>query len=110
MLFRSVNGITGLAITKLDVLDKLNEIQVCTGYTIDGQSIEDLPVQIRDFEKVKPVFETLPGWNSDTSGAQSWADLPATAKRYLERLAELSGAPIALVSVGPRRDQAIFLP
>ena len=105
-----VNGITGLAITKLDVLDKLNEIQVCTGYTIDGQSIEDLPVQIRDFEKVKPVFETLPGWNSDTSGAQSWADLPATAKRYLERLAELSGAPIALVSVGPRRDQAIFLP
>jgi adenylosuccinate synthase len=105
-----VNGITGLAITKLDVLDKLSEIQVCTGYTIDGQPIEDLPVQIRDFEKVKPVFETLPGWNSDTSGAQSWADLPATAKRYLERLAELSGAPIALVSVGPRRDQAIFLP
>jgi adenylosuccinate synthase len=105
-----VNGITGLAITKLDVLDKLSEIQVCTGYTIDGEPIEDLPVQIRDFEKVKPVFETLPGWNSDTSGAQSWADLPATAKRYLERLAELSGAPIALVSVGPRRDQAIFLP
>ncbi|HXP89776.1 MAG TPA: adenylosuccinate synthase [Fibrobacteria bacterium] len=105
-----VNGITGLAITKLDVLDKLDEIRVCTGYTIDGQAIEDLPVQIRDFEKVQPVYETLSGWNSDTSKAQSWADLPATAKRYLERLAELSGAPIAMVSVGPRRDQAIFLP
>lgn len=105
-----VNGITGLAITKLDVLDKLDEIQICVGYTVAGEPIEDLPVQIRDFEKVKPVFETLPGWKSDTSRAQSWADLPATAKRYLERLAELSGAPIALVSVGPRRDQAIFLP
>jgi adenylosuccinate synthase len=105
-----VNGITGLAITKLDVLDKLDEIRVCTGYTIEGKTIEDLPVQIRDFEKVQPVYETLPGWNADTSGAKSWADLPATAKRYLERLAELSGAPIALVSVGPRRDQAIFLP
>jgi len=105
-----VNGITGLAITKLDVLDKLDEIRVCTGYTIDGKAIEDLPVQIRDFEKVQPVYETLSGWNSDTSKAQSWADLPATAKRYLERLAELSGAPIAMVSVGPRRDQAIFLP
>ena len=105
-----VNGITGLAITKLDVLDKLDEIRVCTGYTIDGKAIEDLPVQIRDFEKVQPVYETLPGWNTDTSAAQSWADLPATAKHYLERLAELSGAPIAMVSVGPRRDQAIFLP
>ena len=105
-----VNGITGLAITKLDVLDKLSEIQICTGYTMAGQPIEDLPVQVRDFEKVQPVYETLPGWNSDTSEAKSWADLPATAKRYLERLAELSGAPIALVSVGPRRDQAIFLP
>lgn len=105
-----VNGITGLAITKVDVLDQLKEIKVCVGYTIDGQAIEDLPVQVKDFEKVKPVFETLPGWGSDTSKATSWADLPEAAKAYLERLAQLVGAPIAMVSVGPRRDQAIFLP
>ena len=105
-----VNGITGLAITKLDVLDRLEEIRICTGYSSGGRPIEDLPVQIRDFEKVEPIYETLPGWKSDTSKAQSWSDLPAAAKAYLERLAELSGAPIALVSVGPRRDQAIFLP
>jgi adenylosuccinate synthase len=105
-----LNGITGLAITKLDVLDKLSEIKICTGYAIDGEPIEDLPVQVRDFEKVQPIFETQPGWNADTSKAQSWADLPAAAKHYLERLAELSGAPIAMVSVGPRRDQALILP
>jgi adenylosuccinate synthase len=105
-----VNGITGLAITKLDVLDKLSEIRICTGYTLDGIAIEDLPVQVRDFERVRPVYEMLPGWSADTSKAQSWTDLPDAAKRYLERLAELSGAPIAMVSVGPRRDQAIFLP
>lgn len=105
-----VNGITGLAITKVDVLDKLPEIQICVGYKIDGKEIEDLPVQMREFENVEPVLETMPGWMSDTSKAVSWADLPEGAKRYLERLAELSGAPIAMVSVGPRRDQAIFLP
>ena len=105
-----VNGITGLAITKVDVLDQLAELQVCVGYKIDGVAIEDLPVQMREFENVEPVFETLPGWLSDTSKAVSWAELPEAAKRYLERLAELSGAPIAMVSVGPRRDQAIFLP
>jgi adenylosuccinate synthase len=105
-----VNGITGLAITKVDVLDKLPEIQICVGYKINGKSIEDLPVQMREFENVEPVLETMPGWMADTSKAVSWADLPNGAKRYLERLAELSGAPIAMVSVGPRRDQAIFLP
>jgi adenylosuccinate synthase len=105
-----VNGITGLAITKVDILDQLPEIEVCTGYTIDGEPIEDLPVQVKDFAKVKPVYEKLPGWLSDTSKAVSWADLPENAKKYLERLAELVGAPIAMVSVGPRRDQAIFLP
>jgi adenylosuccinate synthase len=105
-----VNGITGLAITKVDILDQLPEIKVCVGYTIDGQPIEDLPVQVKDFAKVQPVYETLPGWMCDTSNAISWTDLPEAAKRYLERLAELVGAPIALVSVGPRRDQALFLP
>ena len=105
-----VNGITGLAITKVDILDQLSEIKVCVGYTIDGEMIEDLPVQVKDFAKVVPVYETLPGWMCDTSKAISWADLPDAAKHYLERLAELVGAPIALVSVGPRRDQALFLP
>ncbi|HNY32120.1 MAG TPA: adenylosuccinate synthase [Fibrobacteria bacterium] len=105
-----VNGITGLAITKVDVLDKLPEVKICVGYAIDGRAIDDLPVQVKDFAKVEPVYETLPGWLSDTSSATSWSDLPQAAKHYLERLAELVGAPIAMVSVGPRRDQAIFLP
>ncbi|HQF53558.1 MAG TPA: adenylosuccinate synthase [Fibrobacteria bacterium] len=105
-----VNGITGLAITKVDVLDQLPEIQVCVGYKSEGKVLEDLPMQMREFENVEPVYETLPGWMSDTSKAVSWADLPENAKKYLERLAELVGAPIAMVSVGPRRDQAIFLP
>jgi len=105
-----VNGITGLAITKVDILDQLPEIQICTGYTIDGQPIEDLPVQVKDFTRIQPVYETLPGWMCDTSKAISWADLPENAKKYLERLAELVGAPIAMVSTGPRRDQAIILP
>lgn len=105
-----VNGITGLAITKVDVLDQLPEIQVCVGYESEGKVLEDLPMQMREFENVEPVYETLPGWMSDTSKAVSWADLPENAKKYLERLAELVGAPIAMVSVGPRRDQAIFLP
>ena len=105
-----VNGITGLAITKVDVLDNLPEVKICVGYKSEGKALEDLPVQMREFENVEPVYETLPGWMKDTSKAVSWADLPDAAKKYLERLAELSGAPIAMVSVGPRRDQAIFLP
>ena len=104
-----VNGITGLAITKLDVLDELDELRICVGYRIDGVGLEDLPPQISDLSKVEPVYETLPGWRTSTKNARTWEDIPAPARSYLERLSELSGVPIALVSIGPRRDQAIRL-
>jgi len=104
-----VNGITGLAITKLDVLDELDELRICVGYRIDGVDLEDLPPQISDLSKVEPVYETLPGWRTSTKNARTWEDIPAPARSYLERLSELSGVPIALVSIGPRRDQAIRL-
>lgn len=104
-----VNGITGLAITKLDVLDELDELRICVGYRMDGVDLEDLPPQISDLSKVEPVYETLPGWRTSTKNARTWEDIPAPARSYLERLSELSGVPIALVSIGPRRDQAIRL-
>jgi len=71
--------------------------------------LEDLPPQISDLSKVEPVYETLPGWRTSTKNARTWEDIPAPARSYLERLSELSGVPIALVSIGPRRDQAIRL-
>ena len=104
-----VNGITGLAITKLDVLDELDELRICVGYRIDGVDLEDLPPQIADLSKVEPVYEPLPGWRTSTKNAKTWEEIPAPARSYLERLSELSGVPIALVSIGPRRDQAIRL-
>jgi adenylosuccinate synthase len=104
-----VNGITGLAITKLDVLDELDELRICVGYRLDGADLEDLPPQISDLSKVEPVYETLPGWRVSTKNARTWEEIPAPARSYLERLSELSGVPIALVSIGPRRDQAIRL-
>jgi adenylosuccinate synthase len=104
-----VNGITGLAITKMDVLDDLEELKVCIGYKLDGVEIEDLPTQIVDLERVEPIFETLPGWKTSTKNARSWEEIAPPARSYLERLSELVGVPITLVSVGPRRDQSIRL-
>ncbi|GAB4165967.1 MAG: adenylosuccinate synthase [Geothermobacteraceae bacterium] len=101
------SGLTGLAITKLDVLNDLDSIKICTGYSYRGELLEEFP---RDFEilsECKPVYEQLDGWGSDISGAHSLEDLPAAARAYLDRLAEVTGCPLVLVSVGPRRDQTI---
>ena len=102
-----VNGLTGLAVTKLDVLDTFGEIPVGTGYTIDGELTEELPAEVERLERVKPVYEVLPGWKRSTEGARRMADLPAEARAYLDRLQDLAGAPIRYVSVGTRRDQII---
>jgi len=102
-----VNGLTGLAVTKLDVLDTFAEIPVGVSYRLDGRPLEELPSEVDVLERVEPVYETLPGWQSETGGARALADLPANARRYLDRLQELSGAPIRYVSVGTRRDQII---
>jgi adenylosuccinate synthase len=102
-----VNGLTGLAVTKLDVLDTFAEVPVGTDYLVDGQPCDELPSDVQALERVKPRYEVLPGWRRPTTGARRMADLPPEARAYLDRLEDLSGAPIRYVSVGTRRDQII---
>jgi len=104
---RRVNGLSGLAVTKLDVLDTLSEIQIATGYMANGEQLDDFPGDLELLSQVEPIYETLPGWKSSTEEARKWDDLPDNAKRYLKRLEALTGAPIKYVSVGTRRDQII---
>ena len=100
-----VNGINKLALTKMDVLDQLPELKICTAYEIDGKITKDFPSDSTSLTRVKPVYETMPGWLEDTSKVTSYNDLPEKAKQYLNRIAELVEADIAIISVGPRRDQ-----
>jgi adenylosuccinate synthase len=102
-----VNGLTGLAVTKLDVLDTLEEVRIATGYRVRGEVLDDFPADLATLAEAEPVYETLPGWQRSTAEARRWEDLPGAARDYLQRLAELSGAPIWYVSVGTRRDQII---
>ncbi|HYS43800.1 MAG TPA: adenylosuccinate synthase [Geobacteraceae bacterium] len=104
-----VNGLTGVALTKLDVLDGFETIKICTGYEYDGKVLDELPANLAVFEKCRPVYEEMPGWQTGISGAKSFADLPVKAQNYVKRLEELMGCPIVLVSVGPRRDETIML-
>ncbi|MFC1610607.1 adenylosuccinate synthase [Myxococcota bacterium] len=98
-----VNGMTHLAITKLDVLDGLDEIRICTGYRIHGKEVSSFPVHVPDLDEVEPVLETLPGWKTATSNARTWSDLPARANSYISRIEEILRVPVALVSVGADR-------
>lgn len=100
-----VNGINKLAVTKLDVLDDLEKIAICVGYEIGGRVTDEFPASLAELESAKPVFEYLPGWRCDTSEARCWDDLPLAARDYLKRMAELVDSRVAIVSVGPRRDQ-----
>jgi adenylosuccinate synthase len=102
-----VNGLTGLAVTKLDVLDSFEEIPVCTAYTLGGDRCEEMPAEVELLGQVRPQYEVLPGWRQPTGGARRLADLPAEARAYLDRLQALSGVPARYVSVGTRRDQII---
>jgi adenylosuccinate synthase len=102
-----VNGLTGLAVTKLDVLDSFPEIPVGTMYRLDGHSCEEMPAEVDALGRVEPVYETLPGWSQPTGSARRLEDLPAAARAYLDRLEALSGVPVRYVSVGTRRDQII---
>ncbi len=104
-----VNGITGIALTKLDVLDGFKEIKICTGYDIDGKIYDHLPANQRLQAKAKPVYETIEGWSETTMGARSWADLPAAAIKYVRRIEELIEAPVALLSTSPERDDTILV-
>jgi len=104
-----INGLTGLCITKLDVLDGINELQICTGYELDGHYVETLPIGADDVARCKPIYETLTGWSESTFGLNQWDQLPANAQIYLKRLEELCGVPVAIVSTGPERDETIVL-
>ena len=104
-----INGVSGLCITKLDVLDGLSEIQICTGYEIDGRVVDILPLDADEIVACRPVYETLPGWSDTTAGLTNWEQLPLNARRYLERMQALIGAPIDMVSTGPDRVHTILL-
>lgn len=105
----AVGGITGIALTKLDVLDGFEELKVCTGYKINGEVVDYLPAEMAAQAQVEPIYEVLEGWSQSTQGARSWADLPATAIKYIRRIEELIGCPVALLSTSPERDDTILV-
>jgi adenylosuccinate synthase len=105
----TVNGISGLALTKLDVLDGFAEVRVCTGYRLGGDTLDHLPASSVLQAKVEPIYETMPGWSESTRGARSWAELPALAVKYIRRIEELIEAPVHVLSTSPERDDTIMV-
>lgn len=103
------SGIHGLALTKLDILDGFDTIKVCTGYRLDGKEIDHLPAGEGAQARVEPIYETIEGWKEPTANARSWADLPAQAIKYVRRVEELVGCPIALLSTSPEREDTILV-
>ncbi|GAA4878275.1 adenylosuccinate synthase [Serinicoccus chungangensis] len=104
---RRVNGLTDLVLTKLDVLTGLDTIPVCVAYDVQGERVEEMPVNQSDVHHARPVYEELPGWSEDITGAREFADLPEAAQRYVERLEELIGTRISVIGIGPGRDEVI---
>ena len=104
-----VAGISGIALTKLDILDALPEIKVCVAYELDGKRIDRLPAGINEQARVKPVYESFEGWTESTQGARSWADLPAQAVKYVRHIEELIECPVTLLSTSPERDDTILM-
>jgi adenylosuccinate synthase len=105
----AVSGVTGIALTKLDVLDGFETVKICTGYRIDGRKFDYLPPHAADQARVEAVYEEIEGWPGSTRGARSWADLPARAIKYVRRVEELIRCPVALVSTSPERDDTILV-
>ena len=105
----AINGIHGIALTKLDVLDGLEKLNICTGYKIGERVLDYLPAGMNDQAAIVPIYETMDGWSQSTAGARSWKDLPAAAVKYVKRLEELIGAPAAMVSTSPERNDTILM-
>ena len=105
----TISGVTGIALTKLDVLDGLKTIKICIGYKLGTEQLDYLPAAAAPQKKVKPIYETLEGWNGSTVGARTWVDLPPNAIRYIKRIEELICCPVALVSTSPERDDTILV-
>ncbi|MGH1398067.1 MAG: adenylosuccinate synthase [Alphaproteobacteria bacterium] len=104
-----VGGITGIALTKIDVLDGMEELKICVGYRLDGEEIDYLPAAQAAQAAVEPIYETMPGWSESTYGAKSWGELPANAVKYVRHLEELIGVPVTLLSTSPERDDTILM-
>ena len=104
-----INGVTGMCITKLDVLDGIDELNLCVGYQLDGQSTDLLPLGADEVSRCEPVYETMPGWSGSTVGIKRYADLPPEARAYLTRIENLSRVPVAMISTGPDREETIVL-
>jgi adenylosuccinate synthase len=104
-----VCGIDGIALTKLDVLDGLDEIKICVGYRLDGREIDYLPAAQGAQARVEPIYEVLEGWRASTEGARSWGALPAQAIKYVKRLEELIEAPVTMLSTSPKREDTILM-
>jgi adenylosuccinate synthase len=105
----ALNGISGIALTKLDVLDGLPSLKICTGYRLGDQEFGYLPAGLKAQAALTPVYEEMEGWSQTTQGARSWRDLPASAVKYVRRIEELIGAPVALLSTSPQRDDTILM-
>ena len=105
----AINGIDGIALTKLDVLDGFDELRICLGYRLNGQTVDYMPAGLKVQGQLEPVYETLAGWSQSTRGARSWKDLPAEAIKYVRRIEELIGAPVALLSTSPEREDTILM-
>ncbi len=105
----AVSGITGVALTKLDVRDGFEEIRICVGYKLDGKTYDYLPPHPQDQARVEPIYESIEGWSESTAGARSWAELPAQAIKYIRRVEELIQCPVALVSTSPEREDTILV-
>jgi adenylosuccinate synthase len=104
-----VSGIQGIALTKLDILDGMESIKVCVAYDLDGKKLYRFPASLKDQLRVKPVYEEMEGWRESTKGARSWAELPATAIKYIRRIEELIEAPIAMLSTSPDREDTVLV-
>ena len=105
----AISGVAGIALTKIDVLDGLDEVKICTGYRLDGKIMDYFPSHAADQAAVEPIYETMPGWSESTAGARSFADLPANAVKYIQHVQELIETPVALVSTSPQRDDTILM-
>jgi len=105
----AVSGITGIALTKLDVLDGFEKLSICVGYTVGDRTYDYLPPHPQDQARAVPIYEEMDGWQETTAGARSWADLPAQAIKYIRRIEELIECPVTLVSTSPEREDTILV-
>jgi len=105
----AINGIHGIALMKLDILDGLKTLKICTGYQVGDRVLDHLPASMADQAAATPIYEEMEGWTETTYGARSWRDLPATAVKYVRRIEELIGAPVAVLSTSPDRDDTILM-